>query len=101
DVSTFTVDPIALGLAPAVADELVGGDADDNAAVVRRVLGGEHGAHRNIVVLNAAAGLVVAGVADDLEAGVAAAQVAIDSGAALATLDKAIEASQAAAEVAG
>jgi len=65
------------------------------------VVQGEHGAHRNIVVLNAAAGLVVAGAAADLEAGLAAAQVAIDSGAAAATLDKVIEASQAAAAAAG
>lgn len=97
EVTTFTVDPVELGFAPAIAEELVGGDAAENAEVVRRVLGGEHGAHRNIVVLNAAAGLVVAGVAADLEAGIAAAQVAIDSGAAAATLDKVIEASQAAA----
>jgi anthranilate phosphoribosyltransferase len=101
EVTTFTVDPVELGFAPAIADELVGGDAGENAEVVRRVLGGEHGAHRNIVVLNAAAGLVVAGMVDDIEAGVAAAQVAIDSGAAAATLEKVIEASQTAAAAHG
>lgn len=99
EVTTFTVDPVALGFAPAIPEELTGGEPSDNADAVRRVLGGEHGAHRNIVVLNAAAGLVVAGAAPDLAAGVAAAQVAIDTGAAAATLDRLIEASQAAAAV--
>ncbi len=101
EVTTFTVDPVELGLAPAITDELVGGDPAENAQVVHRVLGGEHGAHRNIVVLNAAAGLVIAGAATDLQTGIEAAQVAIDSGAAAATLDKVIEASQAAAAAAG
>ena len=64
---TFTVDPVALGLAPATHEQLVGGDPAHNADVVRRVLDGEHGAHRDIVVLNAAAALVVAGVAGDLQ----------------------------------
>ena len=59
---TFTVDPVELGLAPATHEQLVGGDPAHNAEVVRRVLGAERGAHRDIVVLNAAAALVVAGV---------------------------------------
>ena len=62
----ITRDPISLGLAPAVPEELVGGVPAHNAEVVRRVLGGEHGAHRNIVVLNAAAGLWVSGTVDTL-----------------------------------
>jgi anthranilate phosphoribosyltransferase len=95
-VRSFTVDPLALGLAPAIPDELVGGMPAENAAVVRRVMSGEHGAHRNIVVLNAAAGLVVAGVADSLESGVDIAVRAIDSGAAASTLDRFVAESQAA-----
>ena len=97
-VRTFTVDPVALGLAPAIADELVGGSPAVNAEVVRRVMGGQHGAHRNIVVLNAAAALVVAGVADSIEAGLVVACSAIDTGAAAATLARFIEVSQQAAE---
>jgi anthranilate phosphoribosyltransferase len=100
-VRSFTVDPLALGLAPAIMDELVGGTPDVNAEVVRRVLGGEHGAHRNIVVLNAAAALVVAGVADSIEAGLIIAGEAIDSGRASATLDRFVEVSQQAAEELG
>lgn len=97
-VRSFTVDPLALGLAPAIMDELTGGTPDVNAAVVHRVMGGEHGAHRNIVVLNAAAALVVAGVADSIEAGLVVAADSIDSGKATATLARFVEVSQAAAE---
>jgi anthranilate phosphoribosyltransferase len=100
-VRSFTVDPVALGLAPAILDELVGGSPAVNAEVVRRVMGGQHGAHRNIVVLNAAAALVVAGVADSIEAGLVVAGDAIDSGAAAATLARFVEVSQQAAEELG
>ena len=87
-VRSFLVDPIALGLAPAIPDELVGGTPDVNAAVVRHVLGGERGAHRDIVVLNAAAGLVVADAAPDLSTGIDMAMQSIDSGAAARVLDR-------------
>ena len=100
EVTSFEVDPVALGFAPALLEELVGGEPAENAEAVRRVLAGEHGAHRNIVVLNAAAGLVIAGAVDDLEAGVAAAQTSIDSGGAAAVLDKVVAESQAAAAAA-
>ena len=100
-VRSFTVDPMALGLAPAILDELVGGTPGVNADVVRRVVAGEHGAHRNIVVLNAAAALVVAGVAESLEAGLLVAADSIDSGRAAATLARFVEVSQGAAEELG
>lgn len=95
-VRTFTVDPVEVGLAPAINDELVGGMPDENAQAVRRVLAGDHGAHRNIVVLNAGAALVVAGRADSLEVGIEIAAESIDSGAAAAALDRLVEHSQAA-----
>ncbi len=100
-VRSFTVDPMALGLAPAILDELVGGTPAVNADVVRRVVAGEHGAHRNIVVLNAAAALVVAGVAESLEAGLLVAADSIDSGKAAAALARFVEVSQRAAEELG
>ncbi len=100
-VRSFTVDPVDLGLAPAIPDELTGDTPEVNAAYVRRVMAGEHGAHRNIVVLNAGAALVVAGVAESLEAGVAQAAESIDSGRAAATLDRFIQVSQQAAEELG
>ena len=87
-VRSFSVDPVELGLAPAIPDELVGGTPDVNAAVVRDVLGGERGAHRDIVVLNAAAGLVVADAASDLTVGLEMAMQSIDSGAAARVLDR-------------
>jgi anthranilate phosphoribosyltransferase len=93
-VRTFTVDPVELGLAPAIPDELVGGEPADNAEAVRRVMAGEHGAHRNIVVLNAGAALVVADRAASLPEGIAMAAEAIDSGAAAAALQRFIDVSQ-------
>jgi len=96
-VYTFEVDPVRLGLAPAITEELEGGEPAQNADAVRRVLAGEHGAHRNIVVLNAGAGLVVAGRVATLPEGMELATAAIDSGAAAATLDRFVAESQAAA----
>jgi anthranilate phosphoribosyltransferase len=97
EIDHFRVDPAALGFAPARASDLTGGDRTMNAAVVRRVLAGESGPHRDIVVLNAAAGLVVAGRADSMAAGIEIATRSIDSGAAAATLERMATASQAAA----
>ncbi|HRE02962.1 MAG TPA: anthranilate phosphoribosyltransferase, partial [Ilumatobacteraceae bacterium] len=94
EVTTFEIDPVSLGLTPAIAEELTGGDAAENAEVVRRVLAGAHGPHRDIVVLNAAAGLVVAGVAGDIREGLSLAAASIDSGKALDVLDRFIAASQ-------
>lgn len=92
-VRSFSVDPVALGLAPAIPDELQGGTPDVNAEAVRRVLAGDHGAHRNIVVLNAAAGLVVADRASDLAEGIERAAESIDSGAAARVLQRLVEVS--------
>jgi anthranilate phosphoribosyltransferase len=90
---TTSVDPQALGLARAAPGDLLGGDAATNASMARTVLAGNRGAHRDIVALNAAAGLVVAGVADDLADGLARATESIDSGAAAAALDRLVAAS--------
>jgi len=84
---TLTVDPGALGFAPATRDQLAGGDAAANAASLRSVLDGVRGAHRDIAVLNAAAGLVAADAASSFEEGVTAAQRSIDDGAAAAALE--------------
>ena len=77
-----------VGLAPATPDELRGGDPVDNARILSGILAGESGPLRDIVVLNAAAGLVVAGIAEDLAAGVEAAGAAIDDGRAAQKLDE-------------
>ena len=93
----ITVDPAALGFAPAVLDDLRGADATTNAAFARRVLAGEPGRHRDIVLLNAAAGLVVSGLAADLGSGLELAAASLDEGRAAETLDRLVSTSQAAA----
>jgi anthranilate phosphoribosyltransferase len=94
EVSTWEVHPEALGLRRADREDLVGGDAATNADLARRVLAGESGPHRDIITLNAGAGLVVAGLAEDLAAGIDAARAALDSGAAVAALAGLVEVSQ-------
>jgi anthranilate phosphoribosyltransferase len=80
-VARWTVVASELGLRAAATSELAGGSAAANAALVEAVLAGERGPRRDVVLLNAAAGLVVAGRANDLRAGIALAGVTIDSGA--------------------
>jgi anthranilate phosphoribosyltransferase len=81
-VTSFEVTPEQAGLARARRDDLRGGDATTNADALRALLDGVRGPYRDIVVLNSAAALIVAGRADDLEDGAARAADAIDSGAA-------------------
>jgi anthranilate phosphoribosyltransferase len=93
--------PAELGLAPASLDDLRGGDAAHNAAVVHAVLAGERGPVRDIVLLNAAAALAAAAGVPGPEAvtaaladGYARAAQAVDSGAAAALLDRWIQVSR-------
>ncbi len=88
EVSTYELDPRDIGLEVADAADVRGGDATVNAAIAVRVLGGELGPYRDIVALNAAAGLVVAGRADDLREGFTLAGESIDSGAAAEALER-------------
>ncbi len=94
-IDEFIVDPVGLGLRPATAGDLRGGDPEENARAIRRVLAGELGPHRDIVLLNAAAGLVVGGAADDLAAGLELAAASIDAGRAQGHLDALIRVSHA------
>jgi anthranilate phosphoribosyltransferase len=64
-------------------EEMTGGDPEENAAITRRILEGEKGSKRNVVLLNSAAALVACAKAEDLKAGIAMAEAAIDSGAAM------------------
>jgi anthranilate phosphoribosyltransferase len=86
-VHTFYLHPADVGLPAAEPGSLSGGTAADNAAQVRRLLEGETGPRRDIVLLNAAAGLLVAGVAGSLAEGLARAAASLDSGAARRALD--------------
>ena len=92
-VTTRSFDPAEVGIAVVGDDAIAGGDAEANAVIARRVFAGEVGPHRDIVCLNAAAGLVVAGVVDDLAAGVERARASIDSGAAASVLERLVEVS--------
>jgi anthranilate phosphoribosyltransferase len=87
-VRTFTLDPLELGLPRATRADLAGGDAEENAAIVRAILDGEMGPRRDVTLLNAAASLVAAGVAGDMRVGLALAARSIDSGSARAKLDR-------------
>ena len=91
------MDPRELGLPAARLGDLLGGDAATNATMARRVLAGEAGPQRDVVLLNAAAGLVAAGVSDDLADGLALAAASVDEGRAEAALDRLVEVSTAGA----
>jgi anthranilate phosphoribosyltransferase len=93
-VRRSTVDAVDLGLARVKLEDLRGSDAATNAVIVGEVLAGGRGPHRDIVLLNAAAGLVVAGLAHDLAAGIERAATAIDDGHALGVLESLIRVSQ-------
>ncbi len=95
---SFVVDPARLGLAPARLEDLKGGDPAANAAAARAVLSGEAGPHRDIVLLNAAAALVVVGQAADLEDGIHQAAGSLDSGAAADSLDRLVSLSRSEAD---
>ena len=90
-IRRFEVTPEGAGLPRAALEDLKGGDAGENAAIVGAVLAGTPGPARDIVLLNSAAALIVAGRADDLRQGVRRAAEVIDSGKAQATLDRLIE----------
>lgn len=94
-VRTFEVAPEDVGLKRQQPETLRGGDAEQNARALADVLKGTKGAFRDVALLNAAAGLVVAGTAKDLKQGVVAAAKSIDSGAAKARLDRLVQVSNA------
>jgi anthranilate phosphoribosyltransferase len=94
-VRTFYVHPADYGVPKAAPAALRGGDAADNAAIARAILGGQTGAGRDIVVLNAAASLLIAGEVTTIADGIRRAGEALDSGAAAGVLDRLVAASNA------
>jgi anthranilate phosphoribosyltransferase len=98
-VNTFYVHPSDFGVPKAQPSALTGGDAGENAAIARAVLDGAPGAPRDIVLVNAAASLLVAGRATDLSDGMAQAAAAIDKGSAGKVLARLVETSNAGREV--
>jgi anthranilate phosphoribosyltransferase len=87
-VRTFYVHPADFGVAKATPADLRGGDAAENAAIVRSVLGGGQGPARDIVVLNAGAALLVAGAVATIDEGLVRARVALDCGDAARRLER-------------
>ena len=85
---SYTISPEQFGLTRCKKEELTGGTPDENAAITKAVLAGEQGARRTAVVLNAGAGLYIAGKADSIEAGVRLAEELIDSGKAEKKLEE-------------
>ena len=86
-VNTFYVHPFDVSLPQATVTELAGGTAAENAALIERLLGGERGPRRDIVMLNAAAGLLIAGRVGSLQEGVMQAAASLDGGGAQRVLD--------------
>jgi anthranilate phosphoribosyltransferase len=96
-IQNYTISCETFGIDRAQLPDLAGGDAGTNARIVREILGGEKGAGRDIVLLNAGAAIYVGGGACDLREGIAHAAVSIDSGCALGRLDALVDATRGAA----
>ena len=86
--TSYEITPEQFGLERAEKSDLTGGTPEENAEITKAILNGEKGAKRNAVVMNAGAGLYVAGKAETFEAGVRMAEKLIDSGAALRRMEE-------------
>jgi anthranilate phosphoribosyltransferase len=86
-VVRYYIEPDEFGFSRASINQLRGGTPQENADILRRVLGGEKGPYRDITLLNAAAALVAADLAKDLKKGVKLASDSIDSGIAMKKLE--------------
>jgi len=93
-ITSVKLDPAEFGISEPSIDELRTGDAITNAGIVRDILvGKDKGSRKDIVVLNAAAAIIVAGIADDFAPAIALAETSISDGGASACLEKLIEVS--------
>ncbi|OPY39073.1 MAG: Anthranilate phosphoribosyltransferase [Methanoregula sp. PtaU1.Bin051] len=96
-IRNYTISYERFGIRPATKDDLAGGDATENARILRGILEGENGAARDIVLLNAAAAIYLGGKSSDLYGGLKLAEMSVDSGAALGRLNALIDATKGAA----
>lgn len=94
-VATYEITPEELGLSRCRLDEVLGGDASENAAIIRKVLEGSRGPYRDIVLANAGACIYVAGLAGSLREGVAVAEETVNSGKALSKLEQLVSTTEA------
>jgi anthranilate phosphoribosyltransferase len=90
-VVTYTVQPEDFGIERSPLKAIQGGDARQNAEIIREILNGNQGPRRDIVLLNAAAALLASSKVADLKEGILIASESIDSGKALAKLKGLIE----------
>jgi anthranilate phosphoribosyltransferase len=90
-VVTYTIDPSEFGLRIAPLAEIKGGTAEENVAILKRILEGEDGAPRDVVLLNAAAALIAADATTNFADGLEMARVSIDSGRAKKVLENLIQ----------
>ena len=88
NINTYEFDSIELGLNRVSLDDLQGGEPVENAEIIKSILNGEKGPKRDIVLLNAAAGIVVGGQAETLKDGLESAKKSVDSGVALNILNQ-------------
>jgi anthranilate phosphoribosyltransferase len=86
-VKTYDISPETYFGEPADPAAMAGGGPEENAAITRKILSGEKGPRRHVVVLNAGAALMAAGKADSIQDGISLAEAAIDNGAAMEKLD--------------
>jgi len=93
-IKNYSISPEDFGLSRASLDNLKGGSADENAALLRRILAGDTGPQRDVVLMNAAAVLMAGDKVETLQQGIDLAREVIDSGQALAKLEQLIEFSQ-------
>ncbi|HYR85354.1 MAG TPA: anthranilate phosphoribosyltransferase [Terriglobia bacterium] len=88
EIRRFTINPEDLGITPAPAEAIRGGDAGTNAGIIEAILKGESGPRRNVVLLNAAGAIFAGGAVRTMKEGMAVAANSIDSGASWKTLEK-------------
>ena len=93
-VEPFTLDPKDLDLVPAPIESLKGGNAEENAKILKAVLNGEKGPKADVVAINAAAALGVAGLTPDLAEGLKVAREALANGSAARVLERFVSTSQ-------
>jgi len=86
-VRSYEIEPEEFGMKRAALEDIAGGDAVENAAIIRAVLAGEKSPRRDVVLLNAGAALVAAGKSDHIAAAIPLAASSIDSGAAAGKLE--------------
>jgi anthranilate phosphoribosyltransferase len=94
NVRTFQMTPEEYGFKRAALEEIVGGNAEENATIVRDILDGEKGPKRDMVLLNASAAFVAAGRCDNFKEGIEIAMEVIDSNSARKKLDKLVDFTQ-------